>query len=392
MTPNHTIFDVQHPSIYLKKFSPDGRFFVGFNAELQIVHIFRYRGVGPVGAFFQPSNSGSAAEPASQSQHVIQRDIFSTVLREDFRIRVVANDYLPHSITKDFCLFTNDSRFVIVGEYFQANVELLRVYSWLIDWLIDWSMVRLFDRLIVWLIDWLIVIVIGLNFELKFGSFSLVTSGTSDLMDDVGPEIRRTNESLPLCNRNPLEDYKFFLISLAKGEISDRLEFAVDKIPVHHCAGVYLQDNVLWILIDSASGDSCVRGMQLGVASCIILWLFPENLLCNQSINQPINQSINQSINQPINQSRGHLTLWSAMPWLSLDSTVMFFKHFSLCFCNVFYRFECDAAFMKYQLCMINFVFSCSFGSLGRIFYDTKEFFIDFQKIFLLNLCLILLF
>ena len=65
--------------------------------------------------------------------------------------------------------------------------------------------------------------------------------------DESGPEVYRTNESLPFCARAPLEDFVFYLVSLDTGRVTDQLDFKADKVPVAN-GGVYLQQNTLYIL------------------------------------------------------------------------------------------------------------------------------------------------
>ncbi|GAV06096.1 hypothetical protein RvY_16128-2 [Ramazzottius varieornatus] len=189
VTPNYSVLEVQHPAIFLKKFSLDGRYFVGFSSDLHCVHIYKYQSVVATGVLFGDTRYGIFSSAfADSSQHVLQRDAWKALFRDRFRVKLIPDDQVTTTICRDFILFTTDSRFVLTA-----------------------------------------------------------TTGTCDLDDESGPEVHRTNESLPFCARAPLEDFNFYLLALDTGRVTDQLDFKADKIPVAN-GGVYLQQDTLYIL------------------------------------------------------------------------------------------------------------------------------------------------
>lgn len=42
--PNYTLIDVEKPPCFLRKFSPDGRYFVAFSSDQASLEIYRFEG------------------------------------------------------------------------------------------------------------------------------------------------------------------------------------------------------------------------------------------------------------------------------------------------------------------------------------------------------------
>ncbi|XP_055346905.1 DET1 homolog [Paramacrobiotus metropolitanus] len=186
ITPNMTVLDVQHPPLFIRKFSPDGRHLSAFSNDLRFLILFRYQGAGAVGKFFP--NPDALINP-EEDQQLMQRELFSTLFREKARIRIIPEANDPAQICRDFSLYTMDSKFLII-----------------------------------------------------------VTTGPSVFDEDSGPEIRQTNESLTKHERSPLEDYRFVIVNIQTCAIWDELEFRFDRITVSNSVGVYLCGNILSIL------------------------------------------------------------------------------------------------------------------------------------------------
>jgi hypothetical protein len=44
VTPSYTIINVKTPNCYLRRFSPDGKYLIAFNQNLNGIHIFLFKG------------------------------------------------------------------------------------------------------------------------------------------------------------------------------------------------------------------------------------------------------------------------------------------------------------------------------------------------------------
>lgn len=121
VTPNYTVFDIHHPPIFMRKFSPDGLHLVGFSSDLQSLLIYRYQGAGAVGKFFMDPDARMDTE---QAQQPLQRDIFTTLFQEKFRLRLIPEANHPHLSCRDFSLYTMDSNYVLLGKNYELWVGL----------------------------------------------------------------------------------------------------------------------------------------------------------------------------------------------------------------------------------------------------------------------------
>lgn len=63
ITPNYTVINVKTPSCYLRRFTPDGRYLVAFNQNLNGIQIFLFKGsssgIKDIQNFSQPANNES---------------------------------------------------------------------------------------------------------------------------------------------------------------------------------------------------------------------------------------------------------------------------------------------------------------------------------------------
>lgn len=51
--PNFTVINVQTPRCFLRKFSPDGKYFIAFSADQSSLEVFRYRGAAAAADLLQ---------------------------------------------------------------------------------------------------------------------------------------------------------------------------------------------------------------------------------------------------------------------------------------------------------------------------------------------------
>lgn len=100
--PNFTIVNVETPPCYLRKFSPDGRYFVAFSLDQSSVEVYEFQGP-------------SAAEEllAKESPDIeIRSRLFSSFFRLSSVVTVAQNG---EHLNRECSLFTDDGRYVIVG-------------------------------------------------------------------------------------------------------------------------------------------------------------------------------------------------------------------------------------------------------------------------------------
>ena len=100
--PNFTIVNVETPPCYLRKFSPDGRYFVAFSLDQSSVEVYEFQ--GPAAA-----ETLLATEP---SDTVIRSRLFSSFFRRTSVVTVAQNG---EHLNRECSLFTDDGRYVIVG-------------------------------------------------------------------------------------------------------------------------------------------------------------------------------------------------------------------------------------------------------------------------------------
>jgi de-etiolated-1 len=79
-----------------------------------------------------------------------------------------------------------------------------------------------------------------------------VIVGSAAFIPDESPpvyfDIYRNNESVSPSSRSPLEDYSLHLIDIVSGRVCDKRIFKTDKIFLSHNQGIYLYQNTLAVL------------------------------------------------------------------------------------------------------------------------------------------------
>eukprot|EP01137_Pigoraptor_chileana_P006366 Opistho-2@50652 len=161
--PNHTLHDVQMPLGIMRKFSPDGHLLLSISRSQHSIKMYRFKG------------------PAPAVDHITQANAFDAFFEPHFELSLTSS---PEVIHKDFCLFTEGCKFMILASYAPSvNVPL---------------------------------------------------------------EQPRNYDSLT-CIAN-LEDVTFHLVDLTAGRVCDRRHFKSDYINLPHNTGVYLYQNTLGIL------------------------------------------------------------------------------------------------------------------------------------------------
>lgn len=184
--PNFTVVNVEKPPCFLRKFSPDGQFFIAFSADQTSLEIFRFNGAQAGGDLLQKI-SGSRPDLADEEASNVRADLFSCYFRHTHTVNVAPSG---EHLNRECSLFTDDGKYVVVG------------------------------------------------------SACYIPSEPHPFFFDV----YRNNESVSPNPRSPLEDYSLHIIDLHTGLLSDTRKFQCDKIFLSHNQGLYLYHNTLAVL------------------------------------------------------------------------------------------------------------------------------------------------
>ncbi|XP_014239003.1 DET1 homolog [Trichogramma pretiosum] len=185
--PNYTVVNVEKPPCFLRKFSPDGKYLVAFSADQSSLEIYEYQGAGAAGDMLvgcKDDYIGNKNDPKSF-------DLRNFIFRKFFKIKWVVNIVQSNEqLNRECSLFTDDSRYVIVGS-------------------------------------------------------------AAFIADEVRPhfyQIYTNNEALCPNPRAPLEDISIHLVDIKNGKLCDTKQFKIDKIYLSQNQGVYLYKDTLAVL------------------------------------------------------------------------------------------------------------------------------------------------
>lgn len=193
VVPNFTCVNIEKPTCYLRKFTPDGRFLVAFSADQTSIELYEYQGPSAaefllrdcVGDTIGLNDGPAGGEDVRSSQ--IRHSVFQTLFKLKHSISVTQNG---EHLNRECSLFSDDSRFVVIASAAFVSEE---------------SQLHYFD-------------------------------------------VYRNNESVSLSPRVPLEDYTLYLIDIENGRLCDKRIFKTDKIFLSHNQGLYLHQNTLAVL------------------------------------------------------------------------------------------------------------------------------------------------
>ena len=184
IVPNFTVVNVEKPPCFLRKFTPDGKYFIAFSSDQTSVEVYRFRGP-------------SAAEDLLAGY---TGDIIANEVNEELRSGAFSRFFhLKHTIAvtttgeqlnRECSLFVNDGRFVIVGSACYVPEDPTPNFS----------------------------------------------------------DIFRNNESVSPHPRSPLEDCSLHIIDIVNGRLCDTRTMKTDKIFLSHNQGLYLYQDTLAVL------------------------------------------------------------------------------------------------------------------------------------------------
>ena len=191
--PNFTVVNVEKPPVYLRKFSPDGRYFIVFSADQTSVEVYEFQGC-------------QAAE-----------NLLSSVSDE------------------------------ILYEHLKPDLEYKRFYQQIRE--------KLFSKFFV-LKHQIPVAGEGQNLNRECSLFTddsqhVLVVSAAFLSNDAQPpfyDIYTNNEAMTPNHRFPLEDYSLHSVDYINGILQCSVEFKCDKIFPSHNQGLFLCKNTLAVL------------------------------------------------------------------------------------------------------------------------------------------------
>ncbi len=186
--PNFTVDNVEKPPCFLRKFSPDGRFFIAFSLDQKSLEIYEFHGPTEAEDLLGGLRVDCLGKALTQAQDAaIRTKLFARFFHQKHMTTVAANE---ENLNRECSLFTDDGKYVIVGS---------AVY----------------------------------------------------VPEDPHPyfyDVYRNNESVSPTSRSPLEDYTLHIVELETGRLKDSRKFHCDKIFLSLNQGLYLYRSTLAVL------------------------------------------------------------------------------------------------------------------------------------------------
>ncbi|NXU02489.1 DET1 protein, partial [Buphagus erythrorhynchus] len=167
--PNFTVVNVEKPPCFLRKFSPDGRYFIAFSSDQTSLEIYEYQGCQAAEDLLQGYEGEILANGNDQRSVNIRGRLFERFFVLLHITNVASNG---EHLNRECSLFTDDCRYVIVGS-------------------------------------------------------------AAYLPEEPHPpffEVYRNSESVTPNPRSPLEDYSLHIIDLHTGRLCDTRTFKCDKV------------------------------------------------------------------------------------------------------------------------------------------------------------------
>ena len=110
--PNFTVVNVEKPPCFLRKFSPDGRYFIAFSSDQTSLEIYEYQGCQAAEDLLQGYEGEILANGNDQRSVNIRGRLFERFFVLLHITSVAANG---EHLNRECSLFTDDCRCVIVG-------------------------------------------------------------------------------------------------------------------------------------------------------------------------------------------------------------------------------------------------------------------------------------
>uniref|UniRef100_H2ZPH2 DET1 homolog n=3 Tax=Ciona savignyi TaxID=51511 RepID=H2ZPH2_CIOSA len=193
--PNFTVVNVEKPACYLRKFSPDGKYFIVFSADQTFVEVYEYQGCHAAASMLQSIEGDILHQNSGGRNNFKFKDYYQKVREKLFSTFFVRKHQIPvakqgYNLNRECSLFTDDGKYVIVVS----------------------------------------------------AMFVSATSQPSFY------EIYSNNEAMSPNPRHQLEDYSIHCVGLGSGVLHSSIDFKCDKIFPSHNQGLYLYKNILSVL------------------------------------------------------------------------------------------------------------------------------------------------
>lgn len=186
VVPNLTCVNIDKPSCFLRKFTPDGKYLIAFSSDQSSLEVFEYQGPQVAASLLSHDHNSEVIGSLDQSDE-IRKNLFKVFFKAKHEIQVTLNH---EQLNREFSLFTEDSQFVIL-----ASSALVS----------DEAHLHYFD-------------------------------------------VYRNNESFLSSSRLPMEDVTLYLVDVVTGKACDFRTFKTDRISLSHNQGVYLYKDTLAVL------------------------------------------------------------------------------------------------------------------------------------------------
>ena len=186
IVPNFTVVNVEKPPCFLRKFTPDGKYFIAFSSDQTAVEVYRYQ--GPSAG--EDLLSGFTGDVVGNDTHEAL-DLKSKAFSRYFTLKhTIPVTPAGEQLNRECSLFVGGGRFVIVGSACYIPED---------------PPPNFFD-------------------------------------------IFRNNESVSPHPRSPLEDCSLHIIDIINGRLCDTRTMKTDKIFLSHNQGLYLYEDTLAVL------------------------------------------------------------------------------------------------------------------------------------------------
>nr|SVE84129.1 EOG090X028J [Daphnia pulex] len=188
VVPNFTIVNIEKPPCYLRKFTPNGKYFIAFSSDHTSVEVYKYLGPSAVEDLLTDV-PGTREFVGNDTNEAV--NLRSKVFSKFFQLKhTIAVTPVGEQLNRECSLFVGDGRFVIVGSASYVPEE---------------PQPNFFD-------------------------------------------IFRNNESVSPHPRSPLEDCSLHIVDIVNGRLCDTRTMKTDKIFLSHNQGLYLYEDTLAVL------------------------------------------------------------------------------------------------------------------------------------------------
>ncbi|KAG5865791.1 hypothetical protein JTB14_019020 [Gonioctena quinquepunctata] len=106
--PNFTVINIEKPPCFLRKFSPDGKYFIAFSADQTSLEIYLYRGPAAAADLLRQLEDKND----ERNHFEVKSKMFDRFFAPKFRVNVAKG---TEQLNRECSLFTDDGRYVIIG-------------------------------------------------------------------------------------------------------------------------------------------------------------------------------------------------------------------------------------------------------------------------------------